>query len=749
MKDEQKEKKEKIIYTSTMKEKKRRHRLYEFLLAFALILLILGGTWTQLAFYGIDSWIFIILLNINSIFILIVLFLVTRSIVKLIMERRRKVFGAQLRTRLVLIFVSLSLIPTVIMFLASNKVVATSVDYWFTKKAESSLQAALDVGQSFYVAAAQRLRTHSESILTTIKKDKFIWGGSGIDTLLQSKQQEYGLTFIGIINPQGIEQHWYGQEDTLRIWKKIRERIDWNHVATNNFSSLLWATEHADYVFGVLAIDNGRSGYLITAESIGQGLLTKLDRISNGFEEYTNLKQLKKPLKISFLLILGILSMIIIFGSVWFGFRLSKEITAPILALADGTTRIAQGELDVRLIDEGQDELGLLIKSFNRMAKDLQQGQTNLKKANELLAEQKDTLEERNKYIETVLDNITTGVITLDVFGYILIANKAACSIFNTSQHFLKGRCPANFLPPQYKNIFHSMINQLQKHPDLHWKTQENFILGDRQWKLVIHAVAITGIEGIQAYVVVIEDITELEKMQRMAAWREVARRIAHEIKNPLTPIKLSGQRLDKKFGSQIQDPVFQQCTEVIVKQVERLQDMVQEFSSFAKLPEVKLSSGDIRPVITELLELFIHNHSEIKWDIHIPNTLPEILMDASALHRALLNIITNAVEALEYSQNIEKKCIKITITHDHTRGIISINIEDSGIGLAPNERERIFDPYFSRKKGGTGLGLAIVKAIIDDHKGTIKVFGSYLGGLNIEIELPIVTSNVEFTQAI
>lgn len=746
MNDEQKEK---VIYTSTVKEKKRRHHLYELLLAFGLILLILGGIWTQLAFYGVDSWIFIVLLNINSIFMLIVLFLVTRSIVKLIMERRRKVFGAQLRTRLVLIFVSLSLIPTVIMFLASNKVVATSVDYWFTKKAESSLQAALDVGQSFYVAAAQRLRTHSETILSTIKEGNLIWGGSGIDTLLQIKQKEYGLTLIGIINPQGVEQHWYGQEGTLRIWKKARERIDWNHVANNNFSSLLWATDHADYVFGVLSIDNGRTGYLVTAESIGQGLLTKLDRISNGFEEYTNLKQLKKPLKISFLLILGILSMIIIFGSVWFGFRLSKEITAPILALAEGTTRIAQGELDVRLEDEGQDELGLLIKSFNRMAKDLQQGQTNLTKANELLAQQKDTLEERNTYIETVLDNITTGVITLDVFGYILIANKAACSIFNISQNFLKGRCPADFLPLPYKNIFHSMINQLHKHPDLHWQTQENFILGDHHWKLIIHAVAISGVDGIQAYVVVIEDITELEKMQRVAAWREVAKRIAHEIKNPLTPIKLSGQRLDKKFGSQIQDPVFKQCTEVIVKQVERLQDMVQEFSSFAKLPEVQLVSEDIRPVLTELVELFIHNHNEIQWNVNIPDILPEVLIDPSALHRALLNIITNAVEALEYNQNIIKKCIEIHIGHDHTKGIVSIKIQDSGPGLTPNEREKIFDPYFSRKKGGTGLGLAIVKAIIDDHKGTIKVFSSSLGGLSIEVELPIVTSHTDFIQSI
>lgn len=733
------EQKEKVIHITTTKMKERQRRWYELLIALALFLLILGVTWTQLTLYGVDSWLFIALLNINSIFMLIVLFLVTRSIVKLIMERRRKVFGVQIRTRLVLIFVSLSLIPTVIMFLASNKVVATSVDYWFTKKTESSLQSALDVGQSFYAAAAQRLRARSEAILSAITEAKLLWGGAGMDALLQTKQKEYGLTLVGIINPQGIEQNWHGPEGILGIWKKTRERIDWAHVASNTFSSLLWAADNADYVFGVLAIDKGRTGYLITAESIGQGLLTKLERISNGFEEYANLKQLKKPLKISFLLILGILSMIIIFGSVWFGFRLSKEFTAPILALADGTTRIAQGELDFRLEDKGQDEFGLLINSFNRMAKDLQQGQMNLTKANELLAEQKATLEERNQYIETVLDNITTGVVTLDVYGYILIANKAACSIFNTSPNFLKGRCPADFLPPHYQQVFLSMVENLRNHPELHWKTQEDFILGDRHWKLIIHAIAISGIEGIQAYVVVIEDITELEKMQRMAAWREVARRIAHEIKNPLTPIKLSAQRLDKKFGHQVHEPVFKQCTDLIVKQVERLQEMVQEFSLFAKLPEVQLISGNITPVLIELIELFKHSHTDIQWELHSPKIIPEVLMDAAALHRALLNIVTNAVETLEHNPKDKQKLIVIKTTEDQSKGVIHISIQDSGTGLGPDERERIFEPYFSRKKGGTGLGLAIVKAIIADHKGTVRVLTSPYGGLSIEINLPIV----------
>ncbi|MEG1610312.1 MAG: ATP-binding protein, partial [Bilophila sp.] len=685
----------------------------------------------QLSLYGVDSWMFIVLLNINSLFMLVVLFLVARNVVKLIMERRRKVFGAQIRTRLVVVFISLSLVPTVIMFLASNRVVVTSVDYWFTRQTESALRAALEVGQSFYAASADRLRARSQAVLQEQTQKRIAWGSPGIDSLLESKQKEYGLTLVGLVNPQGKEQNWHASKATTEVWKETRDRIDWNHVAQNTFGSLLWAKDDADYVIGVLAIDGGRSGYLVTAESIGQGLLTKLERISNGFEEYAQLKQLKKPLKVSFMLILGVLGMITIFGSVWFGFRLSKEFTAPILALAQGTTRIAQGDLDFRLDDKGTDELGLLVQSFNHMARDLQEGRTSLTHANTMLAE-------HNRYIETVLDNITTGVITLDADGFILTMNKAACSIFAADVQALKGHNPVQFLPASHAAVFASMLEILREHPEQNWQRQADFILGDRSLKLILHAVALSGPGGIRAYVVVVEDITELEKMQRMAAWREVARRIAHEIKNPLTPIKLSAQRLERKFGSLVSDPAFGQCTDLIVKQVERLQEMVQEFSAFAKLPEVQLMPGNIAPLMEELVTLFRNSHSSVDWELRLPETLPSISMDQAALHRALLNILTNAAEALEAQPPEESKKVRITAVHDSGRGSLRFILSDNGPGLNPEERERMFEPYFSRKKGGTGLGLAIVKSIIADHHGTVRAVGAQGGGTAIVVEIPV-----------
>lgn len=222
---------EKVVQIGVPDERERRRRRYELLAAFLLLLLVLGGTWTQLTLYGVDSWMFIALLNINSIFMLIILFLVARNVVKLIMERRRKVFGAQIRTRLVVVFVSLSLIPTVIMFLASNRVVATSVDYWFTRQTETSLQAALDVGQSFYAAAAERLHSRSEAIAQEAAQRRIAWTASNANTLLQTKQKEYGLTLIGFVTPQEKELYWHAPKAFTEGWQEARTRIDWTHVA--------------------------------------------------------------------------------------------------------------------------------------------------------------------------------------------------------------------------------------------------------------------------------------------------------------------------------------------------------------------------------------------------------------------------------------------------------------------------------------------------------------------------------------
>ena len=732
-----------VLDPAAVERRERTRRRREMTAAIVLILMVVLATWGQLAYFGSDSWMFLGLLNLNAILMLIVLFLVARNVVKLLLERRRKIFGARLRTRLVLAFVSISLVPVFIMFLSANRVLSSSVDYWFTSQVENSMQAALEVGQSFYSSAAGRLRTNALPVLNEVRQLSL--DNPALDELLKRHQRENGLMLTGFIQrlpadpPAYTEKFWHTQAAFVPIWNEVRQGINWDNVSRTGFESILWADLSGDYVICALPVPDSGDVYLVIAESIGRGLLVQLNRISQGFEEYTQLKNLKKPLKVSFTFILGLLSLIMVFGAVWMAFRLSRELTEPILALSHGTAQVARGELDFQLQDAGKDELGQLVDSFNRMASDLYESREHQEHLNALL-------EERTRYIETVLENIATGVVTLDAEGHILTMNKAVCSIFSTTARQWEGRSPAVFLQPEYAELLNAMYEHLRRHPEQPWQQGLEFVQRGRHWKLLVHAVALparaedTPASGLGSVVAVIEDITELARMQRFAAWREVARRIAHEIKNPLTPIKLSAQRLERKFSEAVSDPAFAQCTGLIVREVERMQNMVAEFSSFASLPEVSLKPGSVTPLLEEVVAMFRASHSGIQWHTEIPAQLPDIRLDPEALHRALLNVLSNAAEALEEANppRGEGGHVIVRSALITPGGPLVVEVEDNGPGLPDEDASHLFEPYYSRKHGGTGLGLAIVRSIIQDHGATVCASGAPGGGTIIRMEFPL-----------
>lgn len=738
----------------------RKRRRLELAAAFVLLLAVVLATWVQLAYFGTDSWMFLGLLNLNVVLMLVVFFLVARNVVKLLLERRRKTFGARLRTRLLLAFVSVSLVPVVIIFLAANRVLGTSVDYWFTSQVENSMQAALEVGQSFYNASAARLRGNAGLLLDELKGLPF--ESPEMDELLVKRQRETGLILAGFIlrrPPEGqaaeappvyMETMWHVDPRFAPVWNQARYSMKWDVVSRTGFDSLLWADPSGDYVICALAMPGSEGVYLVAAESIGRGLLSQLERISKGFEEYTQRKSLKKPLKFSFTMVLALLSLTMVFGAVWLAFRLSRQLTDPIMALAQGTDQMARGDLDFSLEDAelenaGKDELGQLVSSFNRMAREVRESHDNLVHLNALLEERGTLLAERNQYIETVLEHIATGVITLDAEGRILTMNKAACTMFATTAQQWKGRKPALLLQPEYGEAIRAMYAFLRRHPESLWQQMLEFTWRGRHWKLVIHAVALPGLTMPQdapradeygSVVAVFEDITELARMQRFAAWREVAKRIAHEIKNPLTPIKLSAERIERKFAAQVNDPALAQCTALIVREVERMQNMVTEFSAFASLPEVVLTPGNLLPLLEELITLSRASRSRLEWVLDV-EPLPEarlldMRLDADAMHRALLNVLNNAAEALEAGGAPNGR---IVLRVRRTPASIVLEVEDNGPGLPDEDLDRLFEPYFSRKRGGTGLGLAIVRSVVHDHGGVVSAANAPGGGLIIRME--------------
>ncbi|WP_319763514.1 ATP-binding protein [Maridesulfovibrio sp.] len=716
------------------KERKRRQR--EYYIAFFCLLVFVALGFVQLKYIGVNSYLFVGLFNLNFILLIVVLFIVVRNGVKLLLERRRRVLGSKLRTRMVLSFMSLSLVPTLLMFFMAMQFVQISVDYWFKNQVEESMVQSLELGRAFYASAQEGLERRGDNILETIKESRYAWGGKSMNKFLGKKLGEYDLGLLGVVRPDRTKINWYSQGSWDKAWSEINAKVDWDDMLKK---PRFWSTIHPmpgnDMVIGILPVDEGKTGFLIIGENIGQGLLYKLDQVVRGLDEYKQLKTLKYPLKMSLYLTLGVTTLLIILGSIWFGFRLSKELSAPIQALAAGSQRIARGDLSVRLEDRSDDELGFMVQSFNRMAEDLEDSQKSLKTANERLAQQNQELERRGRYMEAVLNNITAGVISLNEEGKISTVNSAIEEMLGIEARFVHGRDPMALLP---EGDLASLITEARSHmatsPYSQWQRQLSLTVEGRHRKFLVNVVALKSGESRTGIVAVFEDITELEKMQRIAAWREVARRIAHEIKNPLTPIKLSAQRLQRKFGPEIEDHVFRESTDLIISQVEHLQQMVQEFSAYAKLPEVRLVPDRIIPLLEEVVSLYRNSHSNINWSLTIDGEIPQLELDREAMRRTLINLLTNAAEALH---GCEEPAVAITVMHDATLGWLRIEVQDNGPGLSADERSRMFEPYFSSKKSGTGLGLTIVKSIVTDHRGFIRVKPAEPHGTIFVLELP------------
>ena len=716
-------------------EKARRRK--EFIFAAVAFIMVLIFTSIQLNQFRSGDALFVIMFNINFVLLLGILYVVVRNGLKLILERRRKVLGSRLRTRLVVAFVGFSLLPCLLMLLVTTKYVQLSMDFWFKDQVENSMESALDVARGVYDKTGKRLIVQIRNIESDFQKQGIDWESVVAASILEHKLHENNLAVAGFYSKSKGYVDLNASGEMLGVWKQARELINWEQVKLQGYQYLLVPSETSDFIFGVAALGGNLDDFLVLAEDMGAEFKSRLDRIARGAGEYKNLRKIKKPLKLMLYSSLGVLTALIILGAVWFGFRVAREISAPVNALAKGTAAIAKGDLSVRLADNSKDELGLLIQSFNRMAEDLEQSRKKIVDSNAMLEEQNIRIEEHSRYIETVMENIAAGVISFDKFGVVTTINKAACSILHLTSSELLEKNVVELFPEHYAVLATKLEEQRQKHLDMHVQYHMTWPVDGEDRQLLVNVVGFSKDDAYQGAVAVFEDISELERMQRMAAWREVARRIAHEIKNPLTPIKLSAQRLSRKFGAQVSDPAFQESTKVIERQVEHLQEMVQEFSAFAKMPEVKLEKDALEPVLQALAQLFRDGHSKIRWDVNIPELLPLIMLDKNAMHRAILNILTNSAEVLQESCTPEP-FVCISAVYHKENSVIRIDIEDNGPGLTSEERSRLFEPYFTHKKGGTGLGLAIVRSIIADHHGYIKAMARAGGGTIMSIDLPV-----------
>ncbi|MEZ4741987.1 MAG: ATP-binding protein [Bdellovibrionota bacterium] len=452
--------------------------------------------------------------------------------------------------------------------------------------------------------------------------------------------------------------------------------------------------------------------------------------------DFSALRPGAQLIRMSYMVLMVLMTLLIIFAATWMGFYVARGITGPIQSLAEATREVALGNYAVTLEARTDDETGQLVKSFNLMTRDLEKHRLLTERTQKDLKRSNIELDQRRQYMEIVLKNITGGVLSIDKSGTITSINRAAERLLEIDSKTIDGLKVEDGLGDLYQNFWLPVWEELREHATFHG--QLDIYVGGAETTLVVDAVTIADENNVEVgYVLVFDDAKEKARIQRVAAWREVARRIAHEIKNPITPIKLNAQRLlrrfHKKFTGEDHD-IFVSCIEIIVKQVDSLRDLVNEFSKFSKLPDVELSMGDLNVVIEEMIDLFSLGHPEIQLNKVGLQPLPKIPIDRDQMGRALLNIVANSVSALE-----EGRPGQISFKSEYIKSlkIVRLEISDNGCGIPNGLKGRVLEPYFSTKDEGTGLGLAIVNQIITDHGGYLRLVDNHPYGTTAVIELP------------
>jgi two-component system nitrogen regulation sensor histidine kinase NtrY len=727
-----------------------RRRRREWILIFLVILLLVLIPQLESQLFELtsqlpisNSIIALALINLNILLVLLFLFLIFRNIFKLILERRRGVPGAKLRSKLVLAFISLSLVPTMLLFFVSAGFISSSIDNWFNTQVEQALDESLNVAQTYYRNSEANALYYADQLAGRIKQDKLLNEENleQLRALIREKQGEYNLGIVEVFSAT--------HEELVRVANPKLPIIEITTATSDpvreglqgvRFSQIT-PVNNADLIRGIVPVQSNWNpkdivGVVVVNYYVPYSLINKMREIASSVEQYKTTKSIKTQIQQSYVIVLLLIALVIIFLATWFGFHLARGITVPIQELASATSRVASGDLDIQLETRSTDEIGTLVNAFNKMTTDLRQGRQEVETASQELRASNLELDRRRNYMEIVLANVTAGVISVDRFGCLTTVNKSAENLLHFKADLVLGKDFRAVVPGPYLPKIMELLKELFYSEKGTIRQQMTLPLGNDKYTLLVNLTTLRDEQhNFMGTVAVFDDLTQLFKAQRMAAWREVARRIAHEIKNPLTPIQLSAQRLRRRYLERFseEDTVFDECTQMISRQVDELKNLVNEFSSFARMPATKPTLNNLNDIIKESLVLYQEGHKEISFSRALAPNLPSTSLDREQIKRVIINLLENAVAA-----TAGKGEIRVETVYNPDLQIITLSIADNGCGIPAEDKPRLFEPYFSTKKTGTGLGLAIVSTIIADHNGYIRVRDNFPQGARFIIELPV-----------
>ena len=736
-----------ITTTPPTADKRKRRR--EKVLIGLLLLLVVALTSTEIylvrqggqPFTG--SLLVFGLININAILFLLFTFLIFRHLTKLFVERRAKVFGSRLRTRLVLTFVSLALIPTLFMFFIAWQLISGRLEYQWDKLVKGSMEQTMALGRVFTQGVQDKLQAVGDLCRRNLETQGPWWtrNEENLNSWLTAFAQSYRLTGLEIVTAQGekIAASELISSDGQPV--PPLPALDAEQLKQSDFQRQAVSGGVLISLADPLKSPPGQAEptYLVAQQLIPGSLLHQVMEADRQAQKVRYSQHLLRPVRMSHYLTLVIVTLLTIMSAIWLAFYMAREITTPIRQLAEGTLKVAGGDYDFHIDQKAKDEIGFLVQSFNKMTHDLHASRAELALALGQLRTSLVEQEAQKRYVEILLRNVAAGVIGVDPEGRITNINDSAAQIFRVNREEVLGKLGRSLLPPGD----HQELVEFGAAVRRSGRTMEKRIhltYPDKTLYLLLKTTAIKDDAGQNlGMVTVFEDLTELERAQRQAAWREVARAIAHEVKNPLTPIKLAAQRLRRRYLGKIPDDgkVFDECTRVISDQVDEIKNLVNEFSRFARLPHVTLAPHDLNALVQEALTLYQEVQPRINLKFNPDPALPPISLDREQMKRVLLNLVDNALASIPDAGEIS-----LSVQGEPDAERVRLEIADTGMGIPEPDKARVFEPYFSTKRGGTGLGLAIVHSIIADHQGQIRVEDNDPRGTRFIIELPMHQEN-------
>jgi two-component system nitrogen regulation sensor histidine kinase NtrY len=676
-------------------------------------------------------------------------FVLARNIVKLVVERRKALPFARFRFKLVTVLLGMTLIPAVLVLLIGSELIRNNVDRWFNADLDAVLSSANGIAGDYY---AQQRR------LVSAQAQRFARALSGVDLAAANSSGVRDLVAPDVLQERADLVEVYrvaapsgAQRPVVPVLDVAAPSIprEYSRASADRLAERTAASGReertdeqlsggGDLIRVAVPIRSSPSGpirgVVVASEYLTDQFAARARGMTAAYESYQQLRVLKQPLAMVYLSFFLMLTLMILVGSTWMGLYLAKRITRPVQMLASAADEIGAGRLDHRVKAETGDEFGSLIDAFNRMAGELAANRRRLERSSVELERKHHDVEGRRRYVETVLDRLATGVVSIDATGSIRTWNAAASRLLGMDARVAGLPASAVFGTRELKPLA-MVIDDASRNRDGMRPQDVSVTLEGREVHLAVMTTPLCRDDGTaDGMVVVFDDVSPLVRAQKAAAWREVARRLAHEIKNPLTPIQLCAERLRRHFtrAAEPTRALVEECTTTIVGEVESLKGLVDEFSQFARMPAPRAVPTDLHALLDDALGLYQGLFTEVEFRRRFADGLPKVGVDQEQIRRVVINLVDNAIEAMD-----RRGAIDIETEHDRASSVVRIIVADDGPGIPAAEREKLFLPYYSTKQRGSGLGLAIVRRIVAEHGGSIAVTDNTPRGTRFAIELP------------